>query len=277
MRYELSDYEWGVIKPMLPNKPRGIPRVADRRSLNGILWVLRSGAPWRDLPESYGPHTTCYNRFVRWRRAGVWDRIMDALAAAHDAAVQMIDTSVVRVHQHGACIAGNREQDMGRSRGGLTSKIHAVVDANGLPVRLGLTPGEAHDNRLCSMLLAGLQPRTMLLADRGYDADWIRALAGNQGAWANIPPKRNRKDPICFSPYLYRDRNLVERFFNKIKQCRRVATRYDKLAANYLAFVKLACIRLWLRVLREADAIANVCFWHSADIDAGSEHVRSWL
>jgi len=137
---------------------------------------------------------------------------------------------------------------MGRSRGGLTSKIHAVVDANGLPVRLGLTPGEAHDNRLCSMLLAGLQPRTMLLADRGYDADWIRALASNQGAWANIPPKRNRKDPICFSPYLYRDRNLVERFFNKIKQCRRVATRYDKLAANYLAFVKLACIRLWLRV-----------------------------
>ena len=248
MRYELSDCEWGVIKPMLPNKPRGIPRVADRRILNGILWVLRSGAPWRDLPESYGPHTTCYNRFVRWRRAGVSDRIMDALAAAHDAAVQMIDTSVVRVHPHGACIAGNREQDMGRSRGGLTSKIHAVVDANGLPVRLGLTPGEAHDNRLCSMLLAGLQPRTMLLADRGYDADWIRALASNQGAWANIPPKRNRKDPICFSPYLYRDRNLVERFFNKIKQCRRVATRYDKLAANYLAFIKLACIRLWLRV-----------------------------
>jgi transposase len=98
------------------------------------------------------------------------------------------------------------------------------------------------------MLLTGLQPRTMLLADRGYDADWTRALASNQGAWANIPPKRNRKNPICFSPYLYRDRNLVERFFNKIKQCRRIATRYDKLAANYLAFVKFACIRLWLRV-----------------------------
>jgi transposase len=73
----------------------------------------------------------------------------------------------------------------------------------------------------------------MLLADRGYDADWIRELARQQGAWANIPPKRNRKDPIFFSPYLYRARNLIERFFNKIKQCR-VATRYDKLAANYL-------------------------------------------
>ena len=84
----------------------------------------------------------------------------------------------------------------------------------------------------------------MLLADRGYDADWIRALAAERGGWANIPPRRNRKDPICFSPYLYRARNLVERFFNKIKQCRRVATRYDKLAANYLAFIQLASIRL---------------------------------
>jgi transposase len=110
MRYELSDYEWAAVRPFLPNKPRGVPRVNDRRVLNGIFWVLRSGAPWRDLPETFGPYTTCYNRFVRWGRAGVWDQIMDALAATHDAAVQMIDTSVVRVHQHGACIAGNSEQ-----------------------------------------------------------------------------------------------------------------------------------------------------------------------
>ena len=88
MRYELSDYEWTAIKPMLPNKPRGIRRVNDRRVLNGIFWVLRSGAPWRDLPATYGPRTTCYNRFVRWRRAGVWDQIMDALAAGHDAAAE---------------------------------------------------------------------------------------------------------------------------------------------------------------------------------------------
>ncbi len=103
--------------------------------------LLRSGAPWRDLPDNFGPYTTCYNRFVRWRRAGVWGRIMDALAAAHDASVQMIDTSIVRVHQHGACIIRDRRQSMGRSRGGLTSKIHAVVDTNGLPVRLALTLG----------------------------------------------------------------------------------------------------------------------------------------
>jgi transposase len=102
---------------------------------------------------------------------------------------------------------------MGRSRGGLTSKIHAVVDTNGLPVHLALTPGEAHDNRLCSVLLSALPPQTMLLADRGYDADWIRELARQKGAWANIPPKRNRKDTICFSPYLYRaqpDRTVLQ-------------------------------------------------------------------
>jgi transposase len=248
MRYELTDFEWTAIKPFLPNKPRGVPRVNDRRVLNGIFWVLRSGAPWRDLPVSFGPRTTCYNRFVRWRTAGVWDRIMNALSADHDAAVQMIDTSIVRVHQHGACVARNKRQSMGRSRGGLTSKIHAVVDSSGLPVRLALTTGEAHDNRLAAKLLSRLKSGSMLLADRGYDADWIRDLVRQRGAWANIPPKRNRTEAMCFSPYLYRARNLVERFFNKIKHCRRVATRYDKLAANYLAFVQLASIRLWLRV-----------------------------
>jgi transposase len=129
----------------------------------------------------------------------------------------------------------------------VASKVHAVVDANGLPVRIGLTPGEAHDNRLCLVILAGLRPRTMVLADRGYDADWIRGFVIQEGAWANIPPKANRKDPICFSPHLYRERNLVERFYSKIKQSGRIATRYDKLAANYLGFIKLASIRLWLR------------------------------
>jgi transposase len=153
MRYELADYEWAALKPMLPNKPRGVPRVNDRRVLNDIFWVLRSGAPWRDQPEAFGPYTTCYNRFVRWRRAGVWSRIIDTLAIAYDAAVQMPDTSIVRVHQHGACITWSQRQSIGRSRGGLTSKIHALVDTNGLPVRLALSPGEAHDIRLVDNLV----------------------------------------------------------------------------------------------------------------------------
>lgn len=87
---------------LLPNKPRGVPRVDDRRVLNGIFWVLRSGAPWRDLPERYGPRTTCYNRFVRWRKAGVWDRLMDAITAAYDGDIQMIDSTSVRAHQQAA-------------------------------------------------------------------------------------------------------------------------------------------------------------------------------
>jgi transposase len=88
----------------------------------------------------------------------------------------------------------------------------------------------------------------MLLADGGYDADWIRELAMKKGAWAHLPPESNRNDPICFSPYLHRARNRVERFFKRIKQCRRAAARYDRLAANYLAFVQIASIRLWLRL-----------------------------
>jgi len=104
--------------------------------------------------------------------------------------------------------------------------------------------------RLVTGLLSGLESGATLLADRGYDADWIRASAGEYGAWANILPTQNRKDLICFSSHLYCARNLVERFLNRLKQCRRVATRYDKLAANHLAFVKLAAIRIWLRAYK---------------------------
>lgn len=101
-RYELTDFEWSIIEPLLPNKPRGVPRVDDRKVLNGIYWRLRTGSPWAEIPERYGPATTCYNRFVRWRKAGVWDRVFDAITAAYDGDLQMIDSSSVRVHQHGA-------------------------------------------------------------------------------------------------------------------------------------------------------------------------------
>jgi len=243
MRYELSDYEWAAIKPMLPNKPRGVRRVNDRRVLNGIFWVLRSGAPWRDPPAAFGPRTTCYNRFVRWRRAGGWDQIIDAQAAGHDTAVQMIILP--------SCARAGTEP---ASRTTIIkiwvahegSKIHAVVDTNGLPVQLALTPGEAHDNRLCSVLLSALPPQTMLLADRGYDANWIRELARQQGAWANIPPKRNRR-PDLLQPVSVSYAKSRRTVLQQDQQCRRVATRYDKLSANYLAFIKLASIRIWLR------------------------------
>ena len=117
---------------------------------------------------------------------------------------------------------------MGRSRGGLTTKIHAVVDKRGLPIKLSLTAGQVHDMQAAPALIADLPKGAMLLADKGYDANEIRHMGASNGAFANIQPKSNRKDPICFSSYLYRARNLVERFFNKIKHYRRIATRYDK-------------------------------------------------
>lgn len=101
-RFDLSDFEWSVIQPLLPNKSRGVPGVDDRRVLNGIFWRLRTGAPWADIPARYGPRTTCVNRFNRWRKAGVWDRLLDGVSEAYDGDIQMIDSSPIRVHQHAA-------------------------------------------------------------------------------------------------------------------------------------------------------------------------------
>lgn len=136
---------------------------------------------------------------------------------------------------------------LGRSRGGLTTKIHALTDDDGLPVKLVITPGQTHDIKAAAELLSDIRKGQMVLADRAYDADWLRNMVSEAGGWANIPPKANRTSPICFSPWLYKQRNQIERFFNKLKYYRRIATRYDKLGSAYLAMVKLACIRLRLR------------------------------
>lgn len=101
-RYELTDFEWSIIQPLLPNKPRGVPPVDDRKVINGIYWRLRTGSAWAEIPERYGPATTCYIRFVRWPKLGVWDRVFDTITAAYDRDVQTIDSSSIRVHQHGA-------------------------------------------------------------------------------------------------------------------------------------------------------------------------------
>lgn len=136
---------------------------------------------------------------------------------------------------------------MGRSRGGLTTKIHALVDAEGLPIALKLTEGQAHDGRSAQDMLGHLGEGQILLADRAYDSDALRSDLAARGAWANVKPMPNRKNVPAFSAFLYRYRNLVERFFNKLKHFRGVATRYDKRADNYLAGVKLASARIWMR------------------------------
>ncbi len=136
---------------------------------------------------------------------------------------------------------------MGRSRGGLTTKIHALVDACGLPIMLKLTEGQAHDGRSAEDMLDSLREGNVLLADSAYDSNKLRDTLEARGAWANVKPMPHRLDPPEFSKRLYRERNLVERFFNKLKHFRAVATRYDKRDDNYLASVKLASIRIWLR------------------------------
>jgi transposase len=138
---------------------------------------------------------------------------------------------------------------MGRSRGGLTTKIHALVDANGLPIRLKLTEGQAHDGRSAADMVDGIGAGQILLADRAYDSDGLRQSLKERGAWANVKPMPNRKYVPAFSQFLYRYRNLVERFFNKLKHFRAVATRFEKHDANYLALVKLAATRIWMRFM----------------------------
>ena len=138
---------------------------------------------------------------------------------------------------------------MGRSRGGLTTKIHAVVDAEGRPIALELTAGQAHDSQMALPMLNAMRDGTIVLADKAYDTNALRAKAEERKAWANIPAKTNRKDSFAFSGWVYRQRNLVERFFNKLKQFRSIATRYDKSPLNFLAAVKIVATRIWIRAL----------------------------
>ena len=180
-------------------------------------------------------------------------------SAAYDGDLQIVDSSSIRVHQHasnvkrGGVQAGAVTGDvaearcMGRSRGGLTTKIHALVDANGLPVALKLTEGQAHDGRNAADMLGNIGAGQILLADRAYDSDGLRNELADRGAWANVKPLARRINVPVFSRFLYRYRNLVERFFNKLKHFRAVATRFEKHDANYLALIKLAAARIWMR------------------------------
>ena len=138
---------------------------------------------------------------------------------------------------------------MGRSRGGLTTKIHARVDGQGRPIQILITPGQAHDLTATDALLADLKRGTILIADKAYDADRLREHLKARGAIANIPNMIRRKRRFRWKKAIYRQRNLIERFFNKLKQFRRIATRYDKLGINFHAFLQLAIVRISLRTI----------------------------
>jgi transposase len=250
-RFDLSDAEWDIIAPLLPGadgKRNGRPRLDDRKVLNGIFFVLRTGTPWRDLPERYGPYTTVYNRFNRWAKRGVWIAVFEALSARSppiDAPDRFLHRARPPARRRRK--KGGADHAIGRSRGGLTTKINVLVDGNGLPIRILLSPGQASDKAAVPGLIAGIAPGRDLLADRGYDAQAILDQVAAAGGRAHIPTCRDRKVQRSVDRDLYRQRNLVERFFNKLKHFRRIATRYDKHAQNFLSAVLIAASLLWMR------------------------------
>ncbi|UOM36750.1 IS5 family transposase [Acuticoccus sp. I52.16.1] len=240
----LSETQFDRLVPHLPTDTRGKPRVDDRRVISGIIHVLKSGCRWKDAPEAYGPHKTLYNHFVRWAAKGVWIDVFHALAAAGGPpAAILIDSSAVKAHR---CAAGGkggkRAQAIGRSRGGRTTKIHALTDGFGRPVAFHLTGGQAADCRAAEELLEEMPDCRVVHADKAYDTNAIRRAIEARDALPNIPPKSNRRLKSCFSSFLYRDRNAIERMFGRLKDFRRIATRYDRPATNFLA----ALICYWL-------------------------------
>ena len=197
-RHDLTDAEWAIISPLPPDKPRGVPRVDDRRVISGI-----SSSP---------------------RRLGG-----------------------VRPPARRGRKKGGPDHAIGRSRGGLSIKIHVVVVGLGLPRRFALTPGQASDKVAVPALLDGLEPARDTVADRSYGARSILKRIADHGSCPHIPTQRDRREQRSVPDHLYRQRNLVERFFNKLKHFRGIVTRYHKLARNFLAAIALACIRLWIK------------------------------
>ncbi len=245
----LTDRQFARIAPHLPTDTRGKPRVDDRRVISGIIHVLKSGARWVDAPSVYGPRKTLYNRYVRWAAKGVWVNLFQTLARAGGP----LGTAAHRqLGRQGSSLSirrqrGELNQAIGRSRGGRTTKIHALTDELCRPIAFMLTGGQMADCTAGAQLLERLPPCRILHGDKGYDTDAIRRQVEATGAMPNIPPKANRRWKNCFSPALYRGRNAIERMFCRLKDFRRVATRYDRLATNFLAAVCIAAtVSYWL-------------------------------
>jgi len=241
-RFIISDTVWEKIEALLPGKKsdRGVTARDNRLFLEAGLWRVRTGLPWRDLPAEFGNSNSVFTRFRRWVRAKVFDRIFKALSGEPDFEYAMIDGTIVTVHQKASGAKGGAETNaVGRSRGGLTTKIVALVDALGNLVRFVLLPGQRHDSVGVAPLIDGVS-FDALLGDKAFDADWLRAELNDRGAAAVIPPRSNRKVIIDYDTEMYRWRHLVENYFAKIKEFRSIATRYDKTIESFSANINLA-------------------------------------
>ena len=218
-RYELSAAQWRRVGSFLPGRAGwvGVTAKDNRNFVNGVLWVLRSGAQWKDLPPGYGNWESVHKGFTRWARAGVWGKIFQVLLEDPDNRYVMVDSTIVRAHQRAACGKGGQSEALGRSQGGLSTKIHLLADAQGPPVRFSLTGGQKADVSQAIPLLTGIETGAVI-ADKGYESNRVLAFIRDEGAEAVIPPKSNRRQPWEYDRELYRERNLIERAFNKLKQ-----------------------------------------------------------
>ncbi|WP_405670197.1 IS5 family transposase [Streptomyces sp. NBC_00055] len=283
-RHELSDAEWEVLSGLLPKAVTGRPRQDDRLVLNGIVWKLRTGSAWRDVPERYGSWQTLYTRFRRWALDGTFTRMLRAVQTQKDASGDIdwlvsVDSTITRAHQHaaGARKGGRTGEDelhdhaLGRSRGGLTTKVHLACDGKGRPLGFVVTGGNVNDCTRFEQVMDAIRiphagpgrPRTRpdhVLGDKGYSSRKIRAYLRRRGIPHTIPErsdqKANRRNrgrhggrPPAFNKQLYRNRNVVERCFNRLKQYRAIATRYDKTRESYEAAVTIASLLLWIQPL----------------------------
>ena len=218
-----------------------------RSFMEAVFWVMRTGAQWNELPPVYGRYRSVHKRFDAWSAKGIWNQLFERFTQGHDGEWVMLDSTIARAHPcaSGYEKDGNEKQALGRSKGGFTNKIHALVDALGNPLRFRLTGGQRHDITQAEALIEGIE-NAAVLGDKGYDSETFIQAITQQNCTPVIPPRSNRKQPREYDVEIYKERNLVERFFRKLKNYRRIFSRFDKKAANYLSFIAFASTLLLL-------------------------------
>jgi transposase len=215
--------------------------------VEAIFYVLRTAVAWRDLPACYGPWESVYTRWRRWGALGLWQEILRLLSRHAVGRVRFIDGSHVKCHQFATNPAGGQSaQAIGRTKGGLNTKIAALVEGRGRLMAAAIAPGQVYEVEASAPLLETLR-RVLLVGDKGFDSDALRRQMLAQGCVASIPPRSGRRSPAWFHRGLYRQRHQIENFFQRIKVFKRISTRYEKLALTFLNFVLLAAIFDWLK------------------------------
>lgn len=246
-RTMLTDKAWEALKQILKETGRVYNKYEHRNTLEGILYRMRTGIQWRDLPEKFGRWNTVFRRFNLWSKKGVLQQLFQSISSENDPEWLFIDGSIVKAHQDSCGAASGAGEAIGKSRGGNSTKIHLAVDSGGLPVYFEISGGQVHDIVHAQSLIAEAPKSSSVTADKGYDSDSLRAFIEAQGCVANIPRKENSKTGNGHMDWcLYKYRHLVENAFLKIKKYRAIATRYDKLARNYASNVALAFVMIWL-------------------------------